>query len=343
MGLLRDRGCREIEIEVFAHNAASLKMCLRAGFKVKGGFTHPGDPGRTVVFKRAIDPWVAISPPRPRYSCLRGRNIYLHHAALAEALADSFSKVPGVELILGLGSLARGFADEWSDLDLAVLGRGAALDQFWTGERWFAGVSVDLFVVDLDASPPQRWDASRRQAYEESRVLYKHPRADLRGLQRSTRLGAQERRTSILEILFKVGWLGFAPREWFMQTRYGYLWSLPPDEWQRRGCAASAHVTVDRVLDLLLQLLFLLNRQHIPDPKWRRFLVTGLNVLPKRFVETLQQIERLPRDPKHLKARADRLLNLVEATTDILEKEGLLRGDLYSAFLQHCPDYDPKT
>ena len=343
IAMLRDRGCRKVTMEIFAHNAPSLRMSASLGFKQVRSFMHPADPTKTVTMSRPVDPWPRLSKAMPRYSLLRGENFYFQHAAVAEALLDAFTRIPGVELVLGLGSLARGFGDKWSDLDMVVLGRGLSLDSFWGGELWLAGLSVDLFVVDLDSSPPDSWDLGRRQAYEESRVLFRKPEFRLKPLQKCLRLNPVERRWGIYDALFRIGWLGFAPRDWYMKPRYGYLWSLPPDEWILRGCTASAHITVDRVVDMLFQLLFLLNWQHVPDAKWRRFLVPGLELVPRSLLGKLEKIETLPRDASHFTERADLLISLVEASVTILSKQGILKGNLYRAFLKHCPDYDPKS
>ena len=57
----------------------------------------------------------------------------------------------------------------------------------------------------------------------------------------------------------------------------------------------------------------------------------------------LEKIETLPRDASHFTERADLLISLVEASVTILSKQGILKGNLYRAFLKHCPDYDPKS
>lgn len=343
IAMLREKGCTEVTMEVFTKNLPSLRMAASAGFKPVRRFKHPADADMIVVLHRPISTWPRMSKTMPRYALLRGENLYFHHAAVAEALLDVFTHLPGVEIVLGLGSLARGFGDEWSDLDLAILGRGLSLKTFWQGELWLAGLSVDLFVVDLDSSTPGSWELGRRQAYEESRILFSRPEYPLNALKQSLRLGSAERRWGIYDLIFRMGWLGFAPRNWYMKVRHGYLWSLPPDEWLHRGCVASAHITVDRVVDMLFQLLFLLNWQHVPDAKWRRFLIPGLQVVPTKMLSTLQDIETLPRDVEHLKERADLLLSLVDATAGILSRQGHLKGNLYRAFLKHCPDYDPKS
>jgi predicted nucleotidyltransferase len=265
--------------------------------------------------------------------------MYLHHAALAEALTHSLQELPGVQAILGLGSLARNFADSWSDLDLAVLGSGPDLTQLWRGERSLAGIDVDLFVVDLESSPPETWDDSRLQAFEESVLLFARDTSIIQLLQQAVRFDEQEQNRKIREIVLMLGWIGFQPRAWSDLHKYGYLWSVPYDLWMRRGSTASAHATVDRALDLTVQLLFLTNRQRIPDVKWRRFLVPHLPWLPPHFASLLEQVETGMRNEDGFLSRATAVLTIVEGVVSYLEEIGRISGDLYQTYLRTAPDY----
>jgi predicted nucleotidyltransferase len=299
------------------------------------------DGKRVYVLYRPIEPFWRLSSPEPRYERLHGANIYLHHVAVAEALTEKMRRISGVEAILGLGSLSRGFADEWSDVDLAVLGRGRGLRGLWHGERWLAGLSIDLFVVDLDRAPPAKWDNSRRQAFEESVVLFSRDTSVVRALRRAGRLGKKERIEKIRETLLKLGWLGFEPRTWYGQCKYGYVWSLPHDLWFRRGSVASAHMTVDQAVDYALQLLFLTNGRRVPDPKWRRYLAPGLPWLPADFNSLLERVEKDRRDDHGFRSRAESVLWIIEQTVQYLEETGAIGDDLYQTYLRVSPEYNP--
>jgi len=338
---LREHGCRKVQVEVYGDNVASLRTCRAAGFQRDAAQERVEDGKQVYGLCRSVEPFRRLSAPEPYYALLHGTNLYLHHVAVAEALVEQIQRIPGVEAILGLGSLARGFADEWSDVDLAVLGRGRGLRGLWLGERWLAGLSVDLFMVDLDRAPLSQWDDSRLQAFEESIVLFGRDASVIRSLQRAVRLGKRERLDRIRETLLKLGWLGFAPRTWYGQSKYGYIWSLPHDLWIRRGSVASAHTTVDRAADYALQLLFLTNGRRVPDPKWRRYLAPGLPWLPADFPALLESVEEGPRDSNGFRARAESTLAIIERTVQYLEAMGDIRDDLYKPYLRISPDYNP--
>lgn len=340
---LRQEGCSAVTTEVYADNMASLEACRQAGFEREESQDRREDGKIILTLGRRLAPLWRLSSPDPSYTHLKGKNIYLHHAAVAEALSEQMRTIDGIELILGLGSLARGFGDYWSDVDLAVLGRGTGLDDLWRGERQFAGLTVDLFAVDLDASPSETWNESRRQAFEESVVLFTADDSLPDFIQEAVHLKETERVHKVREVLLEIGWLGFAPRCWANQLKYGYLWSLPPDLWLRRGSTVSAHATINGVLDLTLKLLFLTNARRIPDFKWRRYLVTSLPWVPTNFGSLLERVERTDNSETAFRGRADALLSIIEAIVEKLEETGSLEANLYEKFLQVSDDYDPRA
>jgi len=337
---LRERGCREVQVMVYANNTASLGACRSVGFQRDAARAKVEDGKHNYTLSRTLEPFERLSPPEPHYAFVQGENLYLHHVAVAEALVEQIQEDPGVEVILGLGSLARGFGDAWSDIDLAVLGRGPGVGKLWRGERWFAGLSVDLYPVDLEASPPSTWDDTRLQAFEESLVLFRRHPSAVQALRQALRLGTEARRERTRELLFKIGWLGFEPRTWYGQHKYGYTWALPHDLWIKRGCVAAAHVIIDRVLDYALQILFLTNDRRIPDPKWRHYLVSGLPWLPEDFHTLFKNVEEAPRDYRGFQLRSEALFLIIECLVERLEATGDITGDIYTAYLRTSQDYD---
>lgn len=334
---LRERGCRSVRAEIYADNEASLRAHIAAGFEVHRRFLDGDRP--TLELRRAIPALLRMSPPDPSYARLRGDNLVHQHYAVAEAVAEALGQIAGVELVLGLGSLFRGFADTNSDVDLMVLGRGSRVRSIPTGEHFAVGTSLDVFAVDLGSAPPRTWDLGRRQAVEESVVLHRTRGVSIASLRREVALERKERLARIADALFHLGWIGFHPRRWTGQRKLGYLWSVPCDVWLQRGSVASAHATVDAACDLALQLLYLVNGRYPADPKWRRFLAEGLPISPRGWPEPLDRLDRIPRDASHHRERADIVLDLVEWCVGRLERTERLSDDLYSRFVRRCPDY----
>jgi len=281
-----------------------------------------------------------LSPPEPRYARLRGKNLYAQHLAVARQLTARFSRLPGVQLVLGLGSLARGFADRWSDLDLVVLGHGPGLRKLWRGEQIHGGINVDLYPIDTMTSPASGWHDACRQAVSESVVLFSRNPKLLADLRRHLRLGRSEMRGRVIACLFELGAMGYQPRSWRNRQRHGYVWPLVPDLWLRRGCLASAHANADRALDMLLQLLFLLNGRLPPYVKWRLFLAPGLPWLPQGFTRHLDQITGAARNLAGYQQRQRHLLALIEAAVAELEHRRLLGPSTYRRFIERYLAYN---
>ncbi len=336
---LRRRNCHKVFVTIDTKNSVAIDRCLALGFKYREKRNDTNEDTSTTSLHYDIPSLLYLSLPKKAYTLLQGENMYLHHAALAEVVTHSLQELPGVQAILGLGSLFRHFGDSWSDLDLAVLGSGPDLAQLWRGERSFAGIDVDLFVVDLESFPPDTWDDSRLQAFEESVILFARDASIIQLLQQAVRFDEKEQIIKIQEIVLKLGWIGFQPRAWYDLHKYGYLWSVPYDLWLRRGSTASAHATVDRVLDFTVQLLFLTNRQRIPDVKWRRFLVPHLPWLPPHFASLLEQVDTGIRNEDGFLSRATAVLTIVEGVVSYLEEVGKINGDIYQTYLRTTRDY----
>jgi hypothetical protein len=340
LAVLRERGCRCVELEIYSDNIPSLQACQAAGFTRDEGRNREED-GRTVyVMTRPVLPLEFVSPVhRFSYRSPSARlplheDLYFHHLAIAEAIAERLRHIQGIEAVLSLGSIAHRFADFWSDLDLGILGRGSGLLQIRPGEHRLAGLSIDLFVVDFETSPPQNWEIERRQAFEEAVVLYAAKPELLASVRKAVRLTEIERVGRIGELLLELGWIGFQPRSWYGGTRYGYTWEVPYDLWIHRGSIESGHATVYRALDLVLQLIFLANGRHVPDAKWRRYLVGGLDWLPDDFEALMRRVETCEPSHESFEARARSLLDIVDRLVACLGNRGLIAKDLYADYLR---------
>jgi GNAT superfamily N-acetyltransferase/predicted nucleotidyltransferase len=327
-------GCTSASANAFDNNHASRATAAALGLTASGR----RGTRQLLRLRTTLRPFERVQPRLNGYDELVGESWLSHHRAMARVLAGRLGRLPGVQAVLGLGSVARGFADAWSDLDLAVIlegGRGVP----WRGERWFAGVSVDLYAVDLEAAPIAGWDESRRQAFEEGIVLYRCPAFSVPRLRAALRLSERARRAAIVELLFKIGWLGFEPRAWYGKVVHGYRWALPPRLWLERGSVPSAHVMVDRVLDYLFELLFLINGRRPVDPKWRRYLVEHLGWLPQHFSRRLATLESARRDRGGFTVRAKALHELVEDVVAELVTRGDWPKAPYASILRTVGEY----
>lgn len=336
---LRDAGCKRVTAHVYSDNIGSMHACESVGFVHNRRTTRTEGTRLSVGLVKKISPLYLLGTPNPLYANLKGTNRYFQYLAIAEAIADELKNIDGIELIIGLGSLFRRFADQWSDIDLAVIGRNPDLKRLWRGERWFDGFSIEFFIVDLHRSPAMQWDSERRQAFAEGVVLSSRNSTTLKSICQRILPRREEIEVHARELLLKLGWIGFQPPSWSGHERYGYSWILPYDLWLKRGSLQAAHATVDTANEIILQLIYLLNDSLVPDQKWRRYLVLGLPWLPAHFRSLLRTIETAPRNRMGFDARSTAALRLSRQIFRRAERTGLLRGNAYAAFLKATPEY----
>lgn len=255
------------------------------------------------------------------------------------ALARKLSDLPGIDAVIGLGSIGRHFADDSSDIDLMVLGRGPSVIQLQTGEHFVAGTSVDVFAVDLESAPVNSWSRERREAVLEGVVLFASSNFDVRRLAKDCQLSPIERRLLVCDAFLRLGWIGFQPPEWDGRLLYGYKWTLAPNVWEQRGCLDCAHQTVDDAFELALQALYAINHVHLPDRKWRLFLASGLQWQPMRFGAELKSVLRPARTSDTYASRVRAVRRIVSSIGKEAARRRLISGDIYAFWRQSADDY----
>ena len=221
-----------------------------------------------------------------RHSSLRGRNLHGSHLRTAKSIAKRLSEDKRVEGVIFLGGLTRGFADRYSDIDMAVLVRGddgslrRSIERMSRAESLRTGFDMDLEVHSVKGfSRLERTDWRRRE-YADAEVVY-------------DRDGAVARLVSQMVSVPEGFWVDRIVKDWM------YLqWYACPEKgfksiaeiWVERGDVESALHCLNYSMDLLLELLFALNRQFTPVPKWRLHHARGLEWKPKGFATALRNL-----------------------------------------------------
>jgi len=95
----------------------------------------------------------------------------------------------------------------------------------------------------------------------------------------------------------------------------------------------SAHYCADHSLDLVIRVLFALNREFLPPTKWRIFYSYGLKWLPKRYGELLKEAMMAQElSLLELKRRLNALRELWREILPRIEKETGLTTSLISKY-----------
>lgn len=180
----------------------------------------------------------------------------------------------------------RGFADKFSDIDIIVLiaGKNKVLREQLralgssTTRRF--GIDVDMEARFFEDFRRQRWDEIDRWEFSKAEVVF-----DPGGIVKE-----------LLKQKLKV------PKDFWVKrvaecAEYLKWYCCPPSEgvatvaeaWVDRGDLLSAHYCLNYAVDLMLELMFALNKEHLPAPKWRLFYSCSLKWLPKDYRRLIEE------------------------------------------------------
>jgi predicted nucleotidyltransferase len=211
---------------------------------------------------------------------LKGKNKIKLFRASAERLVSKIAAREGVVGIVFLGGVVRGFADRFSDLDIIVfLSRKdeqlrMQIYNLGLEERKRSALDIDLEVHFFREFKKWKWDETDRWDFSHAKIVV-DPKGEIKKM--------FEAKLSI-------------PREsWIRRiaTCGEYLrWYCCPTEesigtiaeaWIDRGGLMSSHYCLNYAMELLLEVLFALNKEFLPPPKWRIFYLYKLKWLPEDY------------------------------------------------------------
>ncbi|HKZ94814.1 MAG TPA: nucleotidyltransferase domain-containing protein [Candidatus Bathyarchaeia archaeon] len=216
---------------------------------------------------------------------LRGENRIREFKQVAKKLTSRLSSFEGVLGIAFIGGLVRGFADKYSDLDIIVLlaRRDEQLRrQFYdlsSDVARVSGVDVDLEVHFIDDFKGQKWDEIDRWEFSKVKIVF-DPEGVVQRVFREKLKQPKDFWTKRIALLAEyMKWYCCPPKE-----NVGTV----AQTWVDRGDLLSAHYCLNYAVDLVLKVVFTLNKEHLPAPKWRLFYSYNLKWLPKGFSKLIK-------------------------------------------------------
>ncbi len=219
-------------------------------------------------------------------SRLRGNNQIKKFKQVAQKLVSEISQLDGVCSIVFLGGLTRGFADKFSDVDLIVfLNKNdnqlkRQIRTIGSREEQSSGLDIDLGIRFFDNFKKLKWHEVDMWDFSHAEVAF-DPQGKLADL-----LGKK---------------LTVPQRFWLERiaeyAEYLKWYCCPPEEnvgtvaeaWIHRGDLASAHFCLNYAVDLIVRMMFALNREFLPAPKWMLFYSHGLKWLPTGYKKLLEE------------------------------------------------------
>lgn len=203
----------------------------------------------------------------------------------ADALTARLRGMPEVAAVIYIGGLARGRMDHFSDLDIIALlyeESRSARDGIasFVKDASEGRLDIDLEVHTLEHFAAHerneifRWDLSHcRLAYDSE------GRGDMliRDIVHMSETDWKDR--TVLKVMLL---------QWYIFPGEGYL-SLP-EVWKERGDMRAAHHCLDFGIDLVMDLMFALNRQFVPPAKWKLEYLQELPDLPNGIDSAISEV-----------------------------------------------------
>lgn len=201
-----------------------------------------------------------------------------------EPVVQEIRKHPEVIGVLLTGGLARGFADEFSDVDVEVFLKQPELRKWEKSSPIELNqkigdneVEIELFDFDDYANPANdqfNWTMENRWDKSQAKILHD--------------LGGEMAGLLKDKVIFREGEL---EKERNRNHRYAYWFGVMLTEsWLARGDEVSAQTSLNTAIEHLVNYLFLKNGQFVPHRKWKFFYVRDLPNLPKDFDRKLEEL-----------------------------------------------------
>lgn len=206
------------------------------------------------------------------------------HKIIADGFCEEILKDSRVEGVMYLGGLARGYADEFSDIDISVFSN-EPLKDLRLGERFTPeGFDLEIFNVAINEGF-EKWPAIQKEAYEEG-IIASDKNGKVRGfLDKALRFENDYRTKRALELIFDMAWHGWVYTPYKNRDIKGYRWILPEDLWFRRSNVQNAFYVAQKCVGDFIELLFAANNKWTPDFKWRFVKLFNLSRLPENAKE----------------------------------------------------------
>jgi len=218
---------------------------------------------------------------------LKGKNRITKLRRTAKQLTSKISRDKNVVGIVLLGGVVRGFADKFSDLDITVFldkrddDLCRKIRNMGSSMAKSHNIDLDLIVHYLDDF--KKWkmkEEALKWEYSNAKIVLDTTGKIKNALREKLRLP-------------KDFWI----RRIVVYSEYLKWYCCPPDKstgtiaesWIERGDLTSAHYCLNYSVDLLLRLLFAVNREFVPAPKWRIFYSYRLKWLPTDYNELLRE------------------------------------------------------
>jgi hypothetical protein len=174
----------------------------------------------------------------------------------------------------------RGFVDKFSDLDIIVFlskrdeHLRKQISDLGMDEQKRLGIDVDLEVHFLEDFKKSKWDEVDKWEFSRAKIVF-DPEGEVK------KVFGQKLK------LPKDFWI----KRIVVCGEYLKWYCCPPKKdvgtiaecWIERGDLLAAHYCLNYAVELLIRILYALNKEFLPASKWRIFYSYGLKWLPENY------------------------------------------------------------
>jgi len=229
---------------------------------------------------------------------LQGENQIEKFRQVAENLVSIIATHEDVIGIIFLGALVREFADETSDLDITVFlrkkdeSRRLQIQQLALNEVKRSGIDdLDIMIEPLEDLEKREWDETEKWDFSKTAKIVFDPQEEVKKLFTEKLKVPKDFWTKRIVVYAEcLKWYCCPPKEkWVLRRRKQGIPSTISESWIDKGDLVAAHYCINYGIDLLLKILFALNKEFLPPPKWRLHYSYGLKWRPEDFREVLKE------------------------------------------------------
>jgi predicted nucleotidyltransferase len=216
---------------------------------------------------------------------LERENLIEEYKRIAESVKLRILSMKGVCGIVYGGGLVRGFADRYSDVDIIVFLSNRKrelrerIKKIGVDEQKSSKIDIDLEIHYIEDFAKRKMDEISKWNYSKSKIVF-DPDGRINELLRKKLSAPKEYWIERIVICAEyMSWYCCPQREGTATL---------VDAWIGRGDLISAHYCINYAIDLLLEIIYALNKEFLPAPKWRIFCSYSLNWLPRDYRKLLE-------------------------------------------------------
>ncbi|MEM3766326.1 MAG: DUF4037 domain-containing protein [Candidatus Bathyarchaeia archaeon] len=217
---------------------------------------------------------------------LKGKNRIKKFRKVAADFASQIAAHEDVAGILFLGGLVRGFADEFSDLDVVVLLKNRDEDwkrklvRLWRDAERRHHIEIDFEIHFIEDFRAYSWDDADRWEFSKAKIVFDPDGEARKVLDEKLRVSENFWKKRVVICAEYLKW-------YCCPVKKGA--GTVAEVWIKRGDITSAHYCLNYGVELLIRLIFALNKEFWPASKWRLFHSYSLKWLPKNYERLIKE------------------------------------------------------